>query len=135
MKSRNLLIILAATALLSAGCGSSSNNNNPMNPSPTPTPSPTPNPGGSTSSVAIPGGASTLGADAYRPNPLNIATGTTVTWTNSDSVTHTSTSNNSTWNSGNIPPGGQFSFTFSTAGTFQYHCAIHPGMVGSVVVQ
>jgi plastocyanin len=34
-----------------------------------------------------------------------------------------------------MPPGSQFSFTFSTAGTFQYHCAIHPGMVGSVVVQ
>jgi plastocyanin len=132
MNSRKLLVISAAIALLSAGCGSS--NSNPMNPTPTPTPSPTPAPTGG-QAISIPTGASTLGADAYRPNPLTVATGTTVTWTNSDNVTHTSTSNNNTWNSGNIAPGGQFSFTFSTAGTFQYHCALHPGMVGSVVVQ
>jgi plastocyanin len=34
-----------------------------------------------------------------------------------------------------VPPGGEFSFTFKTAGTFPYHCAIHPGMVGRVVAR
>ena len=69
------------------------------------------------------------------PDELNIAPGTTVTWMNADSTTHTSTSDAAGWNSGNIAPGGQFSFAFQTAGTFQYHCAIHPGMVGTVVVR
>jgi copper binding plastocyanin/azurin family protein len=39
------------------------------------------------------------------------------------------------WNSGSIAPGGTFPRTFSSAGTFQYHCTIHPGMVGTVNVQ
>jgi plastocyanin len=69
------------------------------------------------------------------PDELDIAVGTTVTWTNTASEAHTSTSNGSGWNSGTIAPGQGFSFTFQTAGTFAYHCAIHPGMVGSVVVR
>jgi plastocyanin len=61
--------------------------------------------------------------------------GTTVTWRNTDSTSHTSTSNATGWNSGIIAPGGQFSFAFQAAGTFPYRCTIHPGMVGSVVVR
>jgi plastocyanin len=34
-----------------------------------------------------------------------------------------------------VAPGGQFSLTLPTAGTFRYHCTIHPGMVGTVVVR
>jgi plastocyanin len=64
-----------------------------------------------------------------------VSAGTTVTWTNTDSVAHTSTSDANGWNSGIVSPGGQFSFAFPTAGTFSYHCAIHPGMVGTVVVR
>jgi plastocyanin len=69
------------------------------------------------------------------PDALNVAVGTTVTWTNTDSISHTSTSDANMWNSGIVAPGGQFSFAFQTAGTFPYHCAIHPGMVGTVVVR
>jgi plastocyanin len=58
-----------------------------------------------------------------------------VTWVNTDTVSHTSTSNASGWDSGIIAPGRQFSSTFTTTGTFPYHCAIHPGMVGTVVVR
>jgi plastocyanin len=63
-----------------------------------------------------------------------VATGTTVTWVNTDSTAHTSTSDAAGWNSGIVAPGGQFSFAFPTAGSFSYHCAIHPGMIGKVVV-
>jgi len=69
------------------------------------------------------------------PDELNVAVGTTVTWMNTDSISHTSTSNATGWNSGIVAPGGQFSFAFQTAGTFPYHCTIHPGMVGTVVVR
>jgi plastocyanin len=58
-----------------------------------------------------------------------------VTWTNNDSTSHTSTANGGAWNSPVIPPGGHFSMTFSSAGTFQYHCSIHPGMMGTVTAQ
>jgi plastocyanin len=66
---------------------------------------------------------------------VNVVVGTTVTWMNSDSEAHTSTSDVSGWNSGSVAPGGQFSVAFQTAGTFAYHCAIHPGMVGTVIVR
>ena len=72
---------------------------------------------------------------AYTPDDLNVAVGTTVTWMNTDSVSHTSTSDANGWNSEIVAPGGRFSFAFQAAGTFPYHCAIHPGMVGTVVVR
>jgi plastocyanin len=80
-------------------------------------------------------GAEALGNRAYVPAELNVAVGSTVTWVNADSVSHTSTSDVSGWDSGIVAPRGQFSTGFQTAGTFRYHCAIHPGMVGTVVVR
>jgi len=72
---------------------------------------------------------------AYAPNPATVAVGGAVTWTNNDTVTHTSTGDGGTWDSGNIAPGATFSRTFSSSGTFRYHCTIHPGMIGTVNVQ
>ncbi len=118
---------LAIAALLAAatGCGKASSPS-PMNPSPTPT-------GGST--VSIVAGAATKTSTAYSPNPITITHGGAVMWVNNDSTTHTSTANDNSSNSGNIAPGGSFSHTFPSAGTFTYHCLIHPGMVGTVNVQ
>jgi plastocyanin len=73
-----------------------------------------------------------LTTTAYAPNPIAVPVGGTVTWTNNDSTTHTSSANGGAWNSGSIAPGGQFSMTFSSAGTFP---SIHPGMVGTITVQ
>ena len=102
-------------------------------PEPAP-PAPAPEPGG-TATVSIPVGAESLGNRAYVPAELNVAVGTTVTWTNTDSTSHTSTSDAPGWDSGIVGRNGQFSATFQTAGTFPYHCAIHPSMVGTVVVR
>ena len=95
---------------------------------------PTPAPAGSTS-VNIAGGASTLTTTAFGQNPLTVAVGTTISWLNDDSITHTSNADANQWSSGNIPPGGRFNFTFPSAGRFTYHCQIHPNMVGTIVVQ
>jgi plastocyanin len=118
-----------ALSLGALACGSDSSS--PSNPSPVPAPTP----GGTSSTVSIPMGAEVLGNRAFTPDDLEVAVGTTVMWTNTDSVSHTSTSNGSGWDSGIIQPGRQFSFTYQTAGTFSYHCAIHPGMVGTVTIR
>ena len=123
------LALIAAVSMLAVACGSDY-----TSPS-TPAPTPVPTPGGASTAVSIPTGAEVLGNRAFSPDNLQIDAGTTVTWTNTDSVSHTSTSNASGWDSGIIAPGRQFSFTYQTAGTFPYHCAIHPGMVGTVVVR
>src|SRR2546425_8078529 len=71
----------------------------------------------------------------FSPNPIAIKVGDTVTWTNNGAVTHTSTSNTGAWNTGNVAPGTtSAAVTFTSAGTFAYHCAIHPSMTGTVVV-
>jgi plastocyanin len=125
------LATISALLMFVVACGSDSSS-----PAPSPaSPSPAPAPGAQTASVAIVVGAESLGNRAYNPADLDVAAGTTVTWTNTDSTSHTSTSNAARWNSGIVPPGGTFSFAFQTAGTFPYHCAIHPGMAGTVVVR
>jgi plastocyanin len=126
------LAAVSALLMLAIACGGGSSS---PSTAPSPTPSPTPTPGGPSSSVAIPVGAESLGNRAFSPDELNVAVGTTVTWMNTDSTAHTSTSDVNGWNSGVVAPRGQFSFTFQTAGTFPYHCTIHPGMVGTVVVR
>lgn len=122
------LAVVSAFLMFAIACGGSDSSSSTS-------PSPTPTPGGPSSSVAIPVGAASLGNRAYTPDDLNVAVGTTVTWMNTDSISHTSTSDANGWNSGIVAPGGQFSFAFQTAGTFPYHCTIHPGMVGTVVVR
>ena len=134
------LRITIATVLLalSLGCGSSYSPSTPSptpTPTPSPTPSPTPAPGSQGVSATIARGAQALTTTAYAPNPVTVPVGGTVTWTNGDTITHTSTGDGGTWDSGNIAPGATFSRTFSTAGSFRYHCTIHPGMVGTVNVQ
>ena len=128
---------LLVAALLSAAACSSNNSNPAAAPSSTP---PAPTTGGTTtgatSTVSIPVGAAGLTTAAFVPNPVNIKVGDSVNWVNNDSIAHTSTANNgTTFNSGTIAPGGSFKATFNTAGSFQYHCAFHPGMVGTVTVQ
>jgi plastocyanin len=71
----------------------------------------------------------------FRPDPLQIKAGDTVTWTNNAGTTHTATSDTGAWDTGNLAPAATSSaVSFPTAGTFPYHCAIHPSMVGSVIV-
>jgi plastocyanin len=72
---------------------------------------------------------------AFSPTPITVHVGDRVTWTNRDAVAHTTTSDTGAWNSGSLVTGGSFSFTFTSAGTFAYHCAIHTAMTGTVVVQ
>jgi plastocyanin len=115
------MLLAALTLGLSFGCGSSS-------PS-----SPTPSPSGTTVSIVM--NSAGLTTNAYSPNPVTVAVGGSVTWRNNDTITHTSTSNTGLFDSGPISAGGQFTRTFSTVGSFPYHCTIHPGMVGTVTVQ
>ena len=71
----------------------------------------------------------------FSPNPIQITAGSTVTWTNRTGPRHTATSDTGAWTTGNIAPGGtSAAIAFPTAGTFPYHCAIHPSMTGTVIV-
>jgi plastocyanin len=71
---------------------------------------------------------------AFSQPDLQIAAGTTVTWTNQDSANHTVTSDDGAFDSGQLAQGGTFSWTFDTPGTYTYHCANHPNMTATVTV-
>ncbi len=73
---------------------------------------------------------------SFSPATVTVSIGDTVTWTNSDAQAHTATADSAAWDSGTIAgSGGTGAVTFSTAGSFPYHCTIHPTMTGTVTVQ
>ena len=82
--------------------------------------------------------ATTISIDnfSFTPATLTVKAGTTVTWTNRDDIPHgIASSNNAFKRSAALDTDNSFSFTFTTAGTYQYFCYIHPHMVGSIVVE
>ena len=81
------------------------------------------------------GAAVTIQGFAFSPTTLTVAVGATVTWTNDDTTTHTATADDGSFDAGKIAPGQTATATFSKAGTFAYHCTIHPQMKATIVVQ
>jgi plastocyanin len=70
----------------------------------------------------------------FMPGTVSTTLGGPVTWSNKDSLAHTVTSDQGFWNSGTKLPGATYTRTFTSAGTFAYHCSIHPEMHGKVSV-
>jgi plastocyanin len=71
----------------------------------------------------------------FKPGTVTILVGTKVKWINKSATTsHTSTSDTGVWNSGVLAPGQAFVRKFTSTGTFNYHCSIHPFMTGTVQV-
>jgi plastocyanin len=123
-KTVSTWIALAIISLLSfaaASCGSNSS-------SPT-----TPGNSGSLMTVFITGN---LGAQSYSPSTMTVSTGQQINWKNNDNTVHTATLPG-TFDTGNIPALSAHDnpVTFNTKGTFTYHCTLHPGMIGTIVVQ
>jgi Copper binding proteins, plastocyanin/azurin family len=92
---------------------------------PTPGPPPTPPPGRQAVSMID---------NAFSPNQLDIAVGTTVVWTNNGQMTHTVTANDGTFDSGRIAPDGTFQRTFTTPDQIAYRCTIHNNMTAQIDV-
>jgi plastocyanin len=95
----------------------------------TPTPSATATPAPAARQVSA-----TIQNIAFSPNPITIARGTTVTWTNLDGVPHTVTADDGSWGSGTLGHGTTYSHVFTSPGSYTYHCAIHSFMKGTVMV-
>ena len=66
---------------------------------------------------------------------LEVAAGTTVTWTNRDDVPHTVVSSTKVFKSPPLDTGEAFSYTFKSDGTFEYYCSMHPRMTGKIIVK
>src|SRR5262245_20765173 len=72
---------------------------------------------------------------AFAPASVTVPVGGSVTWTNNDAgIPHTVTADGGAFDSGNMTTGATFSQTLNTAGSFPYHCTVHPQMTGTVTV-
>jgi plastocyanin len=138
MKGSSIVAVMLAVAV--SACGGSSDVTTPSN-------------GGQGSNPPPPAGTTkvTIQDFSYAPAAVTIKVGSTVQWTNKGPSAHTTVSDAGAWNSGvlrspggNDPygggsAGGSFSFTFTQAGTYSYHCSLHPpssfpGFTGTVTV-
>ncbi|MBI5871078.1 MAG: cupredoxin family copper-binding protein [Actinobacteria bacterium] len=90
---------------------------------------------GAISTAAEKSSVISISGSRFDPAELTVDVGTTVTWSNNDSTTHTVTAPSGAFNSGDLKPGQNFGYTFNEAGTYEYGCTIHPSMKGSVTVK
>ena len=75
-----------------------------------------------------------MAGSRFEPVTMTVAAGTTIRWFNDDALPHTVTAADSSWDSGNLAPGGAFERRFDSPGTYAYLCRYHPGMTGTIVV-
>jgi len=143
--------LVAALALTVAACGGAATRSPaPATASPAPaasaspapataSPAPATAPPASAAPASVPpagGDAVTIAGFTFDPATLTVKVGATVTWTNTDSATHTVVWDDGSPGSGSLTNGGTpYSRTFDTAGTFAYACGIHATMKGTIVVQ
>ena len=71
----------------------------------------------------------------FSPKELTVAVGTTVKWVNHDDIPHTVVNTDKAFRSKALDTDDAFSFTFASAGSFDYFCGLHPHMVGKVIVK
>ena len=125
MRHRRLLATAIVLAAALTACGGSADSTYGSGPTTNPG---TTNPGGST-------GSSTnnvvIADQAFNPGTVNVSVGTAVTWQWKDCPSDGGSNIASATQSS-----GTFSRTFTTAGTYKYHCVIHgSAMSGQVTVK
>lgn len=127
MRLRTLLrSAVCASALVTVSCGGSDGGGS-STPGPTPTPTPTPTPQATAISIV-----DNRGDQSFNPNPVPAPTSGTVTWVNNNGEVHRIVANDGSFDTGNIAPGASSSAVPVPAGGVNYHCSLHPTMVGVV---
>jgi plastocyanin len=85
--------------------------------------------------VAAAAGSVTIRDFSFQASTTTVRVGDSVTWTNLGPSSHTATATNGSFDTGVLRRGQSATHTFTSAGTFQYVCSIHPFMHGTVVVE
>jgi plastocyanin len=71
----------------------------------------------------------------FGPKEVTVAVGTTVKWVNHDDIPHTVVEKNTSFRSKALDTDDSYSYTFASAGSFDYFCGLHPHMVGKIIVK
>jgi amicyanin len=151
---KTIFRLAAAGVLLTAGCSSHASNTTPTSPSITFQSDMTPGMSGqampgtpdmqsppasasaTTADSPAPQGGTAVAITDFKFNPvtLTVPVGTTVTWTNQDEEPHTLAAKDGSFHSPGMDTHGTYSYKFTTPGSYDYICSIHPFMTGTVVV-
>jgi plastocyanin len=126
------LCSIVACGLVAAGCGSSNDSSSSNTKTQKAAPA-APKKVGKTAAVSMKN-------IQFSPRALTVAKGTTVKWTNDDSLNHDVTKKSGpgpdfSSGSGNLARGATYQQTLSTPGTINYVCTVHPGMTGTINVK
>ena len=150
---KKLILLVPALLLLGAGCDSSATvQTTATTPTAQATPqAPKPQPATTTTSPLVPKPPITqapvilppqnnrlsvsIAGMTYQQASVTVSVGTTVEWSNKDTVAHTVTATDKSFASAKMPPGTSYSHTFTKPGTYAYYCTLHPSMKGVVIVQ
>jgi plastocyanin len=120
-----LFLVVISMVAVSCGPGNQASQQTPTSP-----------PSASASQMSVSIFTDQSGLFGFSPKTLTVPVGMTVTWKNTTQVAHTVTSDDgASFDSGIVPAGGTFTFTFSKAGSYAYHCDIHPYMKATIVVK
>jgi plastocyanin len=127
------LCSIVACGLVAAGCGSSNSSSSDTKTQKAAPAAPAPKKAGKTAAVSMKN-------IQFSPKALTVAKGSTVKWTNDDSVNHDVTKTSGPGpkfasGSGNLAQGDTYQQTFNTPGTIKYVCTVHPGMAGTIKVK
>jgi plastocyanin len=133
MRQRSLVTMAAGTVLLLAACSGGGATTAPVS---------EPSAQASAPAAAAPCEVSsaagevavTIAEFAFNPADITATAGQTITFTNNDSAPHTATLDDDSCGTPNIAQGASNGLTFSTAGTYPFHCAVHPNMKGTITV-
>jgi plastocyanin len=130
MRARQLAALAAASTMTLAACAGTTVGH-ASGPAPMVMPAQAPSPSFAAPILAT---SVTISNFAFSPQVIAVKPGTQVTWTNRDADAHTVTFDADGTGSRAFQNGESYRHTFPAAGTFRYHCSIHPYMVGEVVV-
>lgn len=124
MRKELIILIVLFSVFLAMGCASNTGND-------------TQKPGTPPETPAVPASGKTveitIQSFAFNSDSVTISLGDAVRWTNMDSAAHTVIGND--FSSGNLNKGESYEHIFAKAGTYDYHCSIHPSMKGAIIVK
>jgi plastocyanin len=122
MRSNPVRVGVLGVVLVAAGCGGGGGSS--TSPSPTTT-----TPSAASVTVSIVGDR---GSQSFDPNPATPGAPLTVAWQNTDGVAHRIVANDSSFDTGNVGANSRSPAVTVPSGGVNYHCTIHPGMVGAI---
>ena len=126
-------LIAACAIAMCAACGGSGNSSGTGATATAPAPGPTIT-AAAPAVRAVEGTGDPRTAWRFDPQTVTVAAGATVKFTNSGAETHTVTADDGSFDAGTVDPGQTVTLKFDHAGSFGYHCSLHPWMTGTVKV-